>query len=196
MTEAKFKITFTEPVLGTSPANEKVYEDFISSKAPDAATITEEIEALGIDGVAEKGMTLFAKTDELEPFLFDYQVKGFFKGACGFLRSIPGTASSKLKAYKKKIDGHIFVFPRQIVFKDYGDLRICQRPLRAQTMQGERVTLAASEEVAAGASIEFTVKCLDAADMQLVREWLDYGELSGIGQWRNSGKGRFTWEEI
>ena len=36
----------------------------------------------------------------------------------------------------------------------------------------------------------------EALDEALVREWLDYGAYSGIGQWRNSGKGRFTWEEI
>jgi hypothetical protein len=28
----------------------------------------------------------------------------------------------------------------------------------------------------------------------LVEEWLEYGELRGLGQWRNSGKGRFTAE--
>ena len=28
---------------------------------------------------------------------------------------------------------------------------------------------------------------------KVVREWLDYGQLRGIGQWRNSGKGRFTY---
>ncbi len=30
----------------------------------------------------------------------------------------------------------------------------------------------------------------------LVREWLTYGRLRGLGQWRNSGKGRFTFEEL
>lgn len=29
-----------------------------------------------------------------------------------------------------------------------------------------------------------------------MREWLDYGKWSGIGQWRNSGKGRFLWAEL
>ena len=29
-----------------------------------------------------------------------------------------------------------------------------------------------------------------------VREWLDYGALRGLFQWRNSGKGRFEWEEV
>ena len=31
---------------------------------------------------------------------------------------------------------------------------------------------------------------------KLVREWLDYGKLRGLGQWRNSGKGRFEWKEV
>jgi len=29
-----------------------------------------------------------------------------------------------------------------------------------------------------------------------LREWLDYGKLKGFGQWRNSGKGRFSYEII
>lgn len=33
-------------------------------------------------------------------------------------------------------------------------------------------------------------------DAETVREWLDYGQLRGLFQWRNSGKGRFTWEEV
>lgn len=37
--------------------------------------------------------------------------------------------------------------------------------------------------------------CTDG-DLDLVREWLDYGALKGMGQWRNSGRGRFVWEEI
>lgn len=27
-----------------------------------------------------------------------------------------------------------------------------------------------------------------------MRECLDYGKLRGLGQWRNSGKGRFVWD--
>ena len=72
----------------------------------------------------------------------------------------------------------------------------CQRPLRASTPQGERVSIAISESIAAGAQVEFTIQCFVEDDIDLVREWLDYGRFNGIGQWRNSGKGRFTWEEI
>ena len=194
--ELKVRLTFTEPVLGTMPANENVYTDYIGSKAPDPKTIEDEIDALGIDGAAEKGMTIFPKLPDGTPFLYDYHIKGFFKGACGFLRDVKGTESAALKAYKKKIDGLIFVSPRCIPFTNAEAIDICQRPLRAQTLQGERVALAMSEQVPAGAQVEFTVKCLNPEYEKAVREWLDYGELSGIGQWRGSGRGRYLWDEL
>lgn len=65
----------------------------------------------------------------------------------------------------------------------------------SQTAQGERISLACSETVPAGTTMEFTVMCL-TDQMDLVREWLDYGELRGFSQWRNSGKGRFQWKEV
>ena len=77
-----------------------------------------------------------------------------------------------------------------------GEMLDCQRPLRAQTMQGERVSLASSDEVPAGAVLTCDVECLDESHEAAVREWLDYGSLRGLGQWRNSGKGRFEWEEL
>ena len=196
MKEIKFRLTFTEPILGTSAANEDIYRDFIGGKAPDAARLEEEVAALGVDAVAEKGMTVFPKLDDGTPFLYDYQIKGFFKGACGGLRRASRSASAKLKAYKKEIDMLIFPQPRCIPLLFDGEIQTCQRPLRAQTMQGERVSLAMSEEVPAGAVIEFSVICLRDDLVDFVREWLDYGSLSGIGQWRNSGKGRFRWEEL
>ena len=51
MKEIKVRLTFTEPLLGTSPANEDIYREFIGSKAPDASTVDEEVEALGADAV-------------------------------------------------------------------------------------------------------------------------------------------------
>ena len=73
---------------------------------------------------------------------------------------------------------------------------VCQRPLRGQTPQGERIALASSESIPAGATMEFTITCMLDNQEAAIREWLDYGKWRGIGQWRNSGKGRFTWEEI
>lgn len=190
------KITFLEGVLGTSPANKEIYRDFIGSKSPDAESIEEEIAAIGEDAVAEKGMTVFPRGTDGTPYLYDYQIKGFFKDTCGGLRKVKGLESEKIKAYKKEIDKLIFVFPRHIAFENVGEITECQRPLRAMTAQGERVGLAISEEIPAGASITFRIECLSDEHEKAVREWLDYGKYSGIGQWRNSGKGRFVWEEL
>lgn len=194
MKKIKVKITFTESVLGTCSANEEIYRDFIGSKAPDASTIEDEVEALGADAVAEKGMTVFPKLDDGTPFFYDYQIKGFFKDTCGGLRKIKGTESSKIKAYKKEIDKLIFVEPRKIPIEFSGEIGRCERPLRAQTMQGERVSLACSEEIPSGATVEFDVVLLNDENENLIIEMLEYGRYSGIGQWRNSGKGRFTYE--
>lgn len=190
----KVRVTFTEPLLGTWPSNENVARDFIASKAPDAATVEDEIAAIGADAVAEKGMTVFPRVNG-QPVLYDYQIKGFFKDACGMLNRVKTTKSSAIKAYKKIIDGLIFVEPRCIPIQLNGEIGECQRPLRAQTPQGERVSLALSEEIPAGSSAEFEITFFDEkAHKEAVLEWLDYGRLRGIGQWRNSGKGRMVYE--
>ena len=196
MKEMKVKLTLTEEILGTASNNPEIHSEFIASKAPDAQSREEEIEAIGVNAEVEKSMTVFPRDENGNPIFWDYQVKGFFKDACGMLRKVSKTKSSGIKAYKKEIDGLIFVQERQIPFIYVGDMGNCQRPLRAQTAQGERISLANSETIPAGATLEFTVECLVDSDMDAVREWLDYGRLRGLGQWRNSGKGRFTWEEI
>lgn len=196
MKELKVKITFTEPILGSASGNPEIHREFIASKAPDATGREEEVEALGVDAVEKKEMTVFPRTDDGRPCLWDYQIRGFFKHACSMLKNIKGTESSGIKAYKKYIDGLVFVNERKIPLMFEGEIGNCQRPLRGQTAQGERIALANSEMCPAGTTAEFTVKCLQDGLMDAVREWLDYGALNGLGQWHNSGMGRFAWEVI
>lgn len=195
MKTRKIRITTTEEMLGSLPNNKELHETYIASKAPDASTIEEEVAAVGEGAVIEQQMTVFPR-HEGRPVLYDYQVKGFFKDTCSALRKVPGTESSKIKAFKKEIDGLVFVSPRHIPILFDGELGACQRPLRASTPQGERVALAHSEAVPAGAVLEFEVTCLVDAHEKAVLEWLEYGKLRGLGQWRNSGKGRFTFEVV
>lgn len=194
MKEIKVKITLLEEMLGTASANPELHEEFIASKAPDAPSMEEEIEALGVDEVIEKGKTVFPRNKDGNPIVWDYQIKGFFKDACSMLRKVSGSESEKIKAFKKEIDGLIFVTPRQIPINLSGEMGDCQRPLRAQTAQGERVALANSETVPVGSTMEFSVVCYVDKDEKAVREWLEYGRMRGLGQWRNSGAGRFSCE--
>jgi len=189
----KVQIIFTEELLGTASSNPEVHREFIASKAPDAQSREEEVESLGVEEVTEKAMTVFPREDG-KPFLWDYQIKGFFKDACGMLRRVKGTKSASLKAFKKIIDGLVFVNPRKIFININGEIGECQRPLRAQTAQGERIALAHSETISEGSTIEIEINCLNGALEKVVEEWLDYGKLRGLGQWRNSGKGRFDYK--
>lgn len=207
MEKINVRVTFIEGILGTASNNKNIYDEFIASKAPDAMSAEEEIAAVGVNEVVEKGTTVFPRMEDGTPMLWDYQIRGAFKDACGMLNKLTGkdengkkkkavNESSKITAYKKVIGGLIFVQPRKIPIKFDGNITICQRPLRAMTAQGERIALASSEEIPAGAQVEFTVICLSADHVAAVREWLDYGYLRGFGQWRNSGKGRYVWEEL
>ena len=192
----KARLTFQEEVLGTASNNPKIHSEFVASKAEDAKSMEEEVAAIGAEGVVEKAMTVFPRNGSGNPILWDYQIKGFFKDSAAALKKVPGTKASKVKAFKKEIDGLLFVSPRMIPLNMPSGLGSCERPLRASTPMGERVALANSETAPAGTTIEIEIQCLTTDMLELARECLDYGILRGIGQWRNSGKGRFKWEEI
>lgn len=202
MKEIKARITFTEMVLGSANNNKEVHAEFIAKKGPDAKTMEEEIQAIGVNGEIEKQMTVFPRMDDGTPMFWDYQIKGFFKDSCSALQRCKGEEvskeSCKLKAYKKIIDGCIFVEPRKIPIRIPEGMKMdtLQRPLRGQTAQGERIALTTSETVPAGSEIEVTIVCLSDIHEKAVIEWLNYGRFKGIGQWRNASFGRFRYELI
>lgn len=196
----KVRITLLEEALGSSPSNEDLLGTYIASKAP-----TEELEAQEIETIkaqnAEERLTVFPKLPDGTPFIYDYQIKGMLKDSCKMLAKAGkagypgGKACAAIKAYKQAIDGLIFVEPRCIPYNLHGlKMDHCERILRANTPMGERTSIAKSESVPEGSTIEFRVVCLDPALKKMVKECLDYGMMRGLGQWRNSGKGRFKWD--
>ena len=196
MKEIKIRIELTEEMLGMSPCDAEIYDTFIASNAPDAPSREEEIEQFGVQAVREKGKTIYPRMEDGTPFFWDYQIKGFFKDTVGMLRRVPGTACSKVKAYKKEIDGLLFIKERRVAIDCAGEIGNCQRPLRSDGPNGSIVALASSETIPAGSTITFTIIIMRDDMRAWVEECLDYGALRGLGQWRNSGKGRFTWSEV
>lgn len=188
-------VTFTTDILGTVPMNKEIYVDYIASKEGAPQHAVEEADTIPFE---DKGKTGFHRLEDGTPFLYDYVIKGFFKDACGMLWRVGDSLSKKVKAYKKIIDGLVFIDERQIPFNLSGPIGELQRPLRAQTAQGERVALAFSELIPAGSSITFTLNILDDASVpeELIREWLDYAALRGFGQWRNGSYGRASYEMV
>lgn len=186
------ELEFTEDVLGSVPKSKEVYAQYIKTKAP---------EGQGGDEVAtvqeseEKGWTGF-HADGGGLFVYDYTIRGFFKEAAAATKS-----QSDIKAFKSKIDRLVFISRRRLHFLRAGKPiqepdGVFERPLKAMTMQGPRVTLARSDklEAAKGVSLKFEVIILDNRD-GVTRKWLEglfeYGRFQGLGQFRNGSYGRF-----
>lgn len=184
-------LTLIEPMLGTVPKNKDIYTDYIASKAEKSksenADIADEIATVPVN--EERGWTGFHE-DEQGIFVYDYLIKGFIKEAGNVLKDEKG-----VKALKSKLDSYLFVFPRHIYVGTKPD-DVFERPLRAMTMQGPRVTLVRSDMVNAGTVLKCELRLLKHKEINedLLRELLDYGQFQGLGQFRNGSFGRFSYE--
>jgi hypothetical protein len=197
MEELHARITFFEECLGTNPGDPALFKNYIASKAPDALKLADEVAIMGEQAITNLKTTIFMKDKKGVPFIYDYHMKGFFKAACSACREMPKSASKDLSAFRKKIDQLIHIYPRTIslILPKGGKMGICERPLRASTPQGERVALTCSETVPEGTFFDIKIVDLSEKLSKHIQEWLDYGQYSGMLQWRNSGKGRFHWKK-
>ena len=200
--ERTYKLTGLTRILGAQAANPKVRTEFIASKAASLKKGQEETDKLP-EGFEEKGLTVFLR-DEGALCLSDYVIKGFLKEALGALKSQIGIA-----AHATKVDNYTLITPAYLRFTKGGEPVtqpdfIKERPLRAMTMQGPRVSVSASECIEPGWELTFTITLLDnpaspksrALTFEVIEEALDYGAFKGLGQWRNGQNGRFTWERV
>lgn len=185
------ELKFITDILGAVPKNKEVYASYIKTKAPipenaggEVATVTE---------IEEKGWTGFHQ-DEKGLLTYDYTVRGFLKEAAAATQKTHG-----VKNFKSKIDRMVFIFPRRLHFLRNGkEIKsvdgMVERPLRAMTMQGPRVTLARSDMLREGCSVKFQVEIIEnkeSINEAWVRELFQYGRFQGLGQFRNGSYGRF-----
>ena len=208
-----YRLTGTTALLGSNPANPEIHSKYVASKAAsmEKSALEEAMlpgtEALekALQDAREAGLTVFLRGSHGELVLSSHVIKGFFKSAFQTLKDQFGIAGSK-----GKVDNLVFIAPEFLpILDNHGQPQtepdgLCERSLRAETMQGPRVTLAASEEVAPPWHLEFSVTLVDNAGtgkskpvtFAEIEDALNYGFLKGLGQWRNSGHGSFTWEQI
>lgn len=202
----RYRLTGIAPMLGSQPASEAIRTQFIATKAPSEELSEEERELFAQDMRQNAGLSVFARDPDNDDriILLDYMIRGFFKSAIGALSSHIG-----ISAAKSKVDKFLFVAPRRIpVIRDgeaiYDEDSCFERPLRAETMRGPRVGLASSECIDTPWSVEFEVRLVTnpasakskPLGWDVVETALDYGRLSGLGQFRNGGYGAFTWERV
>lgn len=200
-----YRITGITPILGTQPASEEVRTKFVASKAP-SVELEDEERSLFEERDQECGLTVFARDPEADDciIVMDYMLRGFFKAALGAM-----SKQLNVKNPKSKVDKFLFVRPRRIPLMRDGEPIFdeddeYERPLRCETMRGPRVALQGSERINDPWSAEFTLllvpnansKSSEALDWDRIEKALDYGQFSGLGQFRNGSFGQFVWERV
>jgi len=218
MNKLTIRCTIIEELLGMTAATKELLSSFIQlqrKRLEKKAVIIsadkekEELQAINFqikemenDG---RGYTVFPRDLDGNPIFWDFQVKGFFKDAFKALLESDNPKFTKTACGFSKwtsdriVDQLIFPGPRKIriLLPEGGEIGICDRPLRATDNHGiQRIAIASSESIPAGAVVEFTITYLKSSLKTQILEALEYGQLRGFGQWRNSGKGRFTFEVI
>jgi hypothetical protein len=154
-----------------------------------------------------KGTTVFFWDKKNErPCIGDHMIYGFLKGSCEAIsRTLSkknGTIMHSCSYTQSIINQHVSIQEQFIVFdqdlkKNHdGSPHYFQRSLRAMTAKGPRISLAKSEVVEAGAKLTFTLRVLDGSPLEEkhLHELFSYGEIKGLGQWRNAGYGSFSYE--
>lgn len=188
------------------------------NKYADASDISEERKAAEIKKIKEKaeelkeevgeleerGITVFFREDD-KVAIGDHMIYGFMKAAAEAIsRTLPTKKGVMLHsaAYTESIiNQHVrcqeefLTYDRDILRKSDGSINHKVRSIRVVTAQGPRVSIIKSEQIPAGASVTFRLNVLDGSPLteEILRKLFDYGEICGLGQWRNAGYGTFTY---
>lgn len=193
------ELTFISAILGSAPSNKNVYENYVASKMPEPTPEAVAAEsALIPEELPQTGKTIFRVDPDTKGLIFlPHKIRGFLK------ESASAISGKSLTAFKSKIDKWVFVEPDKIFLRRDGQYitqadGTCERPLRAVTAQGPRVSLLSSEQLNEGVTVEFNLLVLPLGQKEIteeiLRSWFDYGQFQGISQWRNGNFGRFTYE--
>lgn len=198
-----YLLTGFTPILGSQPPAPDVRTQYLASKATPAAAAEEEAMT---PNLAEKNLTVFLRDPDHNDrlVLMDYVVRGFLKEAVMSLKAQVGIGNAR-----SKIDKYVFVEPRRIPIRKngkpvYDEDDYFERPIRCQTMQGERVTLTGSEQVYDPWQVKVRVTLIpntgtaksDAITWDTIEAALDYGRFMGLGQFRTGSYGRFHWQRV
>ncbi len=187
----KYDLVFelTQPILGTIPKDRNVFENFVMDQAKtemEKSRASEDVDRVP-EETESRGWTGFYEDEEGHPILRDYQFKGFLKNAGNVLKG-----ALKVPNLRSHINDTVFVNPLYIQLAEKPD-DVLERPLRAMTMQGPRVSLVRSDLINPGKQYSLELQVLEGSKVTeaVLRGILSYGELSGLLQWRNAGYGKF-----
>lgn len=201
----KFRLTGIQPILGGVSLDKEIYTKYLATKCKtETEKAAAQLDVENVENTEDKVTGFYRDVETGNVILKGYQVKGFFKEASKALKDQLG-----LTAYVSKIDNLVFIEEANIPLMRDGKWvenidGFLERPLRGETAQGPRVSLAKSEMVECDWYIDITVKVIEnkktaksvEMSMDIIEELLEYGALKGLLQWRNAGYGSFSTEEL
>jgi hypothetical protein len=193
--EFELKITLTERMLGTIPRDREVLAQHVMDQKEAKG---DEIPPRTPEDQEQRAWTTFYVDENELPVLFDYQLKGFLKEAANDIKDVAGPNETKIASLRSHVERSVFILPRMTPLQDtpVGDNQMIERPLRAMTQQGPRVTVVRSDYIEAGQTYTFKLLVLKKSKIteEVLLKILSRGQLKGLGQWRNGGYGRFDAE--
>ena len=141
-----------------------------------------------IDNIEQRGWTGFFSEKDKGIYILNYMIMGFFKEAGNLLKEQVG-----IKNLKSKLENNVFISPRRIFVNKNEPDGCIERPLRGQTPQGQITSLVRSDYIDAGTEIEFSIILVENKEIKplTLRTLMEYGNLKGLGQFRNGSYGRF-----
>ena len=152
----------------------------------------------------ERGITVFFRHDG-KIAIGDHMIYGFMKAAAESIsRTLPtkkGVVLHSATYTESIINQHVrcqeefLVFDKDILRHEDGTPAYKVRSIRVMTAQGPRVSIIKSEQVPAGAILKFHLKVMEDSPLteEVLRKLFAYGEVCGLGQWRNAGYGTFSY---
>lgn len=162
-----------------------------------AKELNEEYEEMVSKGEDQKS-TVFMRDKDGHAIISTHMIIGNFKEN---LKSMVNNSEKGSIAIKSKVStGEImstdvkvvedFVRPsKDILRREDGKADLLERPIRFERMSKTQTAIALSEQIPAGAEIEFTLRIRAGSPfLEVLPELLEMGKLNGIGQWRGSGK--------
>lgn len=109
------KMWFIQPLLGSLPGSEKLRTEWIASKAPDAATMEDELLQTSVEHLIDRGTNVFARRSKTgNPTLMAYTIRGYYKEAVTAFKRSLGNGSSFCTNHKTKIAGNVVLRPNYI----------------------------------------------------------------------------------
>jgi LEA14-like dessication related protein len=162
-----------------------------------AKEINEEYEALMSKGEEQKS-TVFMRDEDGHAIISTHMIIGNFKEN---LKSMVNNSEKGSMAVKSKVSAAEIMSTDVKVVEDFtrpsmdilrhenGKAQILERPIRFERMGKTVTAIALSEQIPAGAEIEFTLRIRKGSPvLDVLPELLEMGKLNGLGQWRGSGK--------